>query len=85
MEVLQNYPKYLREFIKQRLDDNLSPLTESKTTGHGGKREGAGRPKGTIKEPTRRLTLPAHIADIAVWMRQHPEAIPEIRKLMRHP
>ena len=40
-EVIQNYPKYLREFIKHRLDGNLSPLTEKKTKGHGGKREGA--------------------------------------------
>jgi hypothetical protein len=37
-EVIENYPKYLQEFIKQRLDNNLNPLTEKKTLGHGGKR-----------------------------------------------
>ena len=52
-EVIQNYPRYLREFIKHRLDGNLSLLTEKKTKGHGGKREGAGRPTGTLKEPTK--------------------------------
>lgn len=37
-EVIENYPKYLAEFIKHRLNNNLSPLTESKATGHGGNR-----------------------------------------------
>jgi hypothetical protein len=35
-EVIQNYPKYLQEFIKHRLDNNLNPLTEKKTKGLGG-------------------------------------------------
>jgi hypothetical protein len=29
-EVVENYPKYLREFIKHRLNGNLNPLTEKK-------------------------------------------------------
>lgn len=82
-EVLKNYPKYLQEFIEERLNDNLSPLTVKKTKGRGGKREGSGRPKGTVKGPTQRLTLPKPIAEIAIWIRQHPEAIPQVQKLMR--
>lgn len=81
-EVVKNYPLYLHDFIEERLNDNLSPHTEMKTKGRGGKREGAGRPKGTIKEPTLRITVPKPIAEIAVWMRQHPEAIPKVLKLM---
>src|SRR6267378_2076703 len=49
-EVIKNYPRYLREFIKQRLNDNLAPSVEKRTKGRGGKREGAGRPRGTKKE-----------------------------------
>ena len=46
-EVIKNYPLYLKEFIKQRLDHNLAPFVEKKTKGRGGYRPGAGRPKGT--------------------------------------
>ena len=56
-EVIQNYPKYLREFIRQRLNDNLAASVEKKTKGRGGKREGAGRPKGTKKESKKRVYL----------------------------
>jgi hypothetical protein len=78
-EVIKNYPKYLREFITHRLNDNLNPRTEKKTKGHGGKRTGSGRPKGTVKEPTKRIALPI---DIAAWISQ-PESIERVRKLMR--
>lgn len=78
-EVVQNYPKYLREFIKHRLDDKLSPLTEKKTKGHGGKREGAGRPKGTKKELKIRINLPK---DIAEWIK-NPISMERVRKLMQ--
>lgn len=76
-EVIKNYPKYLREFIKQRLNDNLNPLTEKKTKGHGGCRLGAGRPVGTKKEPTIRVSLPV---DIAKWITT-PGIISHIRAL----
>lgn len=80
-EVIKNYPKYLREFIKFRLDNKLNPLTEKKTKGHGGKREGAGRPKGSIKESKKRVSLPE---DVALWI-THPGALEQVRKLMhRH-
>jgi len=76
-EVIKNYPKYLREFIKQRLNDNLSPITENKTKGHGGQRSGAGRPVGTKKEQTKRVSLPLDIAD---WITA-PGTISHLRAL----
>lgn len=78
-EVIENYPKYLREFIKQRLNDNLNPLTEKKTKGHGGLREGAGRPKGSLKEEKERVSLPK---DLAFWFKNDPQAISIVRKTM---
>jgi hypothetical protein len=48
-DVIKNYPRYLREFIKHRLNDNIWSSVEKRTKGRGGKREGAGRPKGTKK------------------------------------
>ncbi len=68
-EVVQNYPLYLRDFIEERLKDNLAPHIEKATKGCGGKREGAGRPKGTKKEAKERVYLPM---DIAEWYRHHP-------------
>lgn len=77
-EVIENYPKYLKEFIKYRLDDKIDPLVEKKTKGHGGKREGAGRPVGTKKGPTKRVTLPK---DVAEWI-ERPNSIPQLRELI---
>lgn len=79
-EVIKNYPKYLREFIKHRLDNNIWDSVEKKTKGRGGKREGAGRPKGTKKTPTRRISVPVDIADI---IEEHPsEAFSSLRQLI---
>lgn len=79
-EVIKNYPRYLETFIEERLNDNLNPLTEKETKGRGGKREGAGRPKGSVKEPKERLYLPVDIAD---WFKHDPTAYQDVRKLMR--
>lgn len=76
-EVLNNYPIYLQDFIEERLNSNLSPITEKKTRGRGGIRKGAGRPLGTKKEPTKRVTLPI---DIAIWITM-PETITHLRAL----
>ncbi|MCE5293318.1 MAG: hypothetical protein LLF94_01725 [Chlamydiales bacterium] len=76
-EVIENYPLYLKEFIRHRLQDKLSPLMENKTKGHGGKRIGAGRPEGTKKEEKVRIYVPK---DIASWL-QYPETITHIRSL----
>jgi hypothetical protein len=62
-EVIINYPHYLYDFIEERLNNNLSPINEKKTRGRGGKRIGSGRPIGTKKEPTKRVSLPVDIAD----------------------
>jgi hypothetical protein len=77
-EVVRNYPKYLREFIRQRLNENLAPSVEKKTKGRGGKREGSGRPKGTKKETKKRVYLPV---DIAEWV-QEASSISQIRTLI---
>jgi hypothetical protein len=77
-EVIKNYPRYLREFIKHRLDENIWESVEKRTKGRGGNRKGAGRPKGTKKPPTRRISLPADIAD---WI-EKPSAIPQLRQLI---
>jgi len=77
-DVIKNYPRYLREFIKERLNDNLAPRVEKKTKGRGGKREGSGRPVGTKKEPKQRVYLPT---DIAKWIAL-PHSIQQVRHLI---
>jgi hypothetical protein len=62
-EVIKKYPLHLREFILERLNENLNPLVEIETIGHGGKRIGAGRPTGTVKAPTKQIRVPVDIAD----------------------
>lgn len=78
-EVIKNFPKYMKEFIKQRLNDNLADTVERRTFGHGGKREGAGRPIGTTKEPKISIRLPI---DLAEWFMKNPTAIEMTRKIM---
>lgn len=78
-EVIENYPKYLMEFIKHRLEGRLSPINEKETKGRGGYREGAGRPKGSKSaNPTKQIRVPA---DIAEWLK-YPETITYLRMLM---
>lgn len=78
-EVIKNYPRYLREFIKHRLNNRLHPLVESKTKGHGGRRSGAGRPKGSKKTNTRVRRIPADVAD---WIDKTPSAFNQVRRLI---
>lgn len=79
-EVIRNYPLYLRDFIKHRLNQNIDPMVERKTKGRGGKREGAGRPTGSTKEPKTRISLPEDIAD---WFKKYPSIAQEqVRKIM---
>ncbi len=75
-EVIEKYPQYLREFIRHRLNNRLHPLMEKETKGRGGKRAGAGRPKGTKKYPTKVVRLPK---DVAAWI-EKPESIPQVRQ-----
>ncbi|MBY0449269.1 MAG: hypothetical protein K2X01_01410 [Cyanobacteria bacterium] len=61
--VQDGYQRALREFIKERLAGNLSEEAERVTSGRGGKRSGAGRPKGSgTKEPTESIRIPKSIA-----------------------
>jgi hypothetical protein len=72
-EVIKNYPKYLREFIAHRLDNPLEHQLEKETQGRGGKRPGAGRPKGSKKtSPTKIVRLDVQIAD---WVKKHENDI----------
>lgn len=72
-EVIENYPKYLREFILHRLEGRLENLQEKSTQGHGGKREGAGRPKGSSKgEPTKTIRTNWRIAN---WVKDHEKEL----------
>lgn len=77
-EVIQNYPLYLKEFIKHRLQDRLSPLMEKKTKGHGGVRENVGRPKGSKKEEHVRMSLPK---EIAAWLKT-PGTLTHVREML---
>ena len=77
-EVVKNYPEYVREFLKRRLNDRLDPLVEQETKGHGGKRVGAGRPRGAKKPTTKVIRLPADVAD---WF-ESPSAIPQVRAMI---
>ena len=77
-EVIKNYPLYLRDFIEERLNNNLAPHIEKATKGHGGRREGAGRPKGTKKESKKRIYV---AKDVAEWL-ESPGAIPQVRELI---
>lgn len=77
-EVIKNYPLYLKEFIKHRLENRLSPLMEKKTKGHGGAREGAGRPKGSKKEEQVRISLPK---EIAIWLKM-PGTMDHVRGML---
>lgn len=78
-EVIKKYPLYLRDFIEERMKDNLAPFVAKKTKGHGGYRPGAGRPKGTTSEPKLRVYLPE---DVAHWI-QIPEHLLMVKHLVR--
>lgn len=73
-EVVKNYPLYLREFIKQRLNSNISKIVEKKTKGRGGKRSGSGRPKGSKKIEKKRVYLPKEIANDVVEFFDLPDS-----------
>lgn len=77
-DVIENYPKYLLEFIRHRLKQNLNPSMEQRTKGKGGYRPGAGRPKGTTKEAKRRIYLPVDLAD---WITQQGH-MEQVRRMM---
>jgi hypothetical protein len=77
-EVIKLYPLYLRQFIEQRMKNNLAPSVEKKTRGRGGMRAGAGRPTGSVKNPTRTIRLPIALAE---WIKSDPEHLEQVRRL----
>ena len=79
-EVIDNYPKYLEEFIKHRLDNRLAAQVENRTKGRGGKRPGSGRPRGSRSaEPTKQIRVPI---DIANWIKT-PGMINHVREMIK--
>jgi hypothetical protein len=66
-ECTQRYIAWLGNFIHERLNNNLSLQTEAQTSGRGGKRAGAGRPKGSKKEPTKVIRLPDYVVE---WLNE---------------
>lgn len=79
-EVIENYPKYLREFIAHRLEGKVSEINEKETKGKGGYREGSGRPKGTTSSsPMTQIRVPP---DIAVWLKQ-PGIMVHVQKMLQ--
>ncbi len=81
-EVIKNYPLYLREFIKQRLDQNISEKAEKKTKGRGGRRSGSGRPKGSKKIPKKRVYVPKVVAAEVVKFFEDQDSISAFRQLV---
>jgi len=81
-EVVKNYPLYLREFIKHRLNQNISKDVEKKTKGRGGKRIGAGRPKGSKKISKKRVYLPKEVAKDVVEFFEQPDSVSIFKELI---
>jgi len=63
--------------------NRLDSFVEAATKGRGGARPGAGRPKKENKPVTYSLRLTEPVAEVAKWLRQHPEAIGEVRKVIQ--
>lgn len=81
-EVIKNYPLYLREFISQRLNQNITEAAEKKTKGRGGKRIDAGRPKGSKKIAKKRIYVPQEIAKEVSEFFDRPNSVPAFRQLV---
>lgn len=77
--VIELYRLALQEFIAERLRGNVADFVESLTSGRGGARPGAGRPKNKA-EKVRRY-IPSTIVDIVEWLEDEENAA-QVRKLM---
>ena len=78
--VKERYQAVLKEFIQDRLLGNVAEVTERLTSGRGGYRVGAGRPKGTTKVATVQVRLPE---DVAHWLKADKSHIDAIRNIMQ--
>jgi hypothetical protein len=71
------YIRALTGWIQDRLANNVADFAETTTTGRGGLRQGAGRPK--LKVPTRTIRLPEPIVN---WLK-YPENRQKVERLMQ--
>ena len=78
-EVISLYQKLLEGHLKDLDSGNVSDFILRATPGWGGRRQNAGRPRGTANEPKIRKMVPK---DIAQWL-DDPEHVAQIRQLMR--
>jgi hypothetical protein len=78
-ETKYGYLRALRTFIQDRLNNTVADSTERTTRGRGGLRPGAGRPKGSTKEPTKMVRLPIDVAD---WIKADPAHLEKVRNMM---
>ncbi|MEW6667635.1 MAG: hypothetical protein AB1512_20700 [Thermodesulfobacteriota bacterium] len=79
-EVVKGYERALRRFIQYRMRGQVAESVERITSGRGGYRPGAGRPKGSTKGKTRRISLPE---DVAAWLKEDPAHIEKLRAMMK--
>ncbi|MBK8190933.1 MAG: hypothetical protein IPK79_10845 [Vampirovibrionales bacterium] len=75
-KALTGYFRALRQFVKYRLAGEIADTTEQATSGRGGAREGAGRPR---KNETKTVRLPVDMAD---WLRDQKHQ-DQVRRLMQ--
>ena len=78
-EVVKGYKRALQRFIRYRMQGRVAESVERITSGRGGYRPGADRPKGSAKGKTRRISLPD---DVATWLKEDPARIEKVRALM---
>jgi hypothetical protein len=78
-EVKKGYIRALTGFIEERLSGTLAPKSDETTPGRGGFRQGSGRPKGTKKEPKKRVYLPIEVAD---WILED-DHLSQVQRLMQ--
>jgi hypothetical protein len=81
-EVIENYPKYLADYLEELSKDNISKTAEKAfSSGRGGKRENSGRPKGTTKEPGKMYWFPILVGD---WLKASKKNLEIVAKLARN-
>jgi hypothetical protein len=70
--VTERYKLVLKEFLQDRLKGQVAEATEAITSGRGGARPGAGRPKNSKQaEPTVQVRINA---TLAAKLRRNPQA-----------
>jgi len=78
-ETKAGYLRAITGFIEDRLNGMISESAERVTKGRGGHRPGSGRPKGTKKPKTKRVTLPLEVAD---WL-EEDDHLSQVKQLMQ--